>query len=171
MVDAGDTADRPANQVARPGCLGLNSRRRDVLTVAPQQDHTAPQYLRRAPSRRRLDMTPRNCGALPSTDPVEILTQASGCGLAESSGWIPPPRYIFQAPKCCAEFEKAYRLRQRRQLWSGWWVRVLIRERRGATRWCAGECERTLSLGVVRCHGGVVTCAGGQKQDRKAVPL
>ena len=132
--------------------------------------HTvASQHLRRAPSRRRLDMTPRNCDALPSTDPVETLTQASGCGLAQSSGWIPPPRYIFQAPKRCAEFEKAYRLRQHRQMWSGWWVRVLIRERCGATRWCAGERERTLSLGVVRC--GVVTCAGGQKQDRKAVPL
>ena len=41
MVGAGATADRSANQVVRPGCLGLHSRRRDALTAAPQQD-TAP---------------------------------------------------------------------------------------------------------------------------------
>ena len=41
VVGAGATADRSANQVVRPGCLGLHSRRRDALTAAPQQD-TAP---------------------------------------------------------------------------------------------------------------------------------
>ena len=41
VVGAGATADRPVNQVTRPGCLGLHNRRRDALTAAPQQD-TAP---------------------------------------------------------------------------------------------------------------------------------
>ena len=96
VVGAGATADRPADQVVRPGCLGLNSRRRDALTTAPQQETAPhPSIERRAPIRRHLSMMPRNCDALPSTDPDEISTQASGRDLAQSSGWI-PLHHIFR---------------------------------------------------------------------------
>ena len=77
----------------------------------------APQVLtyRRAPIRRRLNMAPRNYDALPSTDPVEIPTHASGSGLAQSGGWIPPPRYIFRFD---SEVLRSERVRMRRRTMS-----------------------------------------------------
>ena len=42
-----------------------------------------------------------------------------------------------------------------------------VAEQRSGVR--VNASRRPGALGVVRC--GVVTCAGGQKQDKKAVPL
>jgi hypothetical protein len=122
VVGAGATADRSADQVARPGCLGLNSRRRDALTTAPQQETAPhPSIERRAPIRRHLSMMPRNCDALPSTDPDEISTQASGRDLAQSSGWI-PLHHIFRRTTgsevlCWIREGVSPSAVQRRQMW------------------------------------------------------
>ena len=35
-------------------------------------------------------MMPRRCDALPSTDPVETMTEAAGYDLTKSGGWILP---------------------------------------------------------------------------------
>ena len=40
-------------------------------------------------------MTPRRCDALPSTDPVESMTEAAGCDLARWVDGLLPHHYIF----------------------------------------------------------------------------
>ena len=87
---AGATVDRSTDQVVRPGCLGLNSRRKDALTAAPKQDTAPlPNTERRAPIRKHLSRMPPRCDALPSTNPVEIMGEATGYDLAKSDGSIP----------------------------------------------------------------------------------
>jgi hypothetical protein len=162
VVGAGATADRSANQVVRPGCLGLYSRRRDVLTAAPQQDAAPlPIAVRRAPIRRNLSMTPRRCDALPSTDPVESMTEAAGYDLARRVDGLLPPHYIFWslAPFHAVRMAiSASPFGSTIRCGAGGGFRVQIRERRGAVWQNVGW----MRAGALRARGcwecGVVTC-------------
>ena len=48
-------------------------------------------------------MTPRRCDALPSTDPVESMTEAAGCDLARWVDGLLPPHYIFDVLGICCQ--------------------------------------------------------------------
>ena len=141
------------------------SRRRDALTAAPQQDTAPlPGTERRAPIRKHLSRMPRRCDALPSTNPVETMAEATGYDLAKSGGWIFHLTTSHRLRSAVLDSRRRIAFGSTVRCGSGGGSRVQIRERRGAlpqnvvrirVGWMrAGDLLWCWECGVVACGGG-----------------